>query len=127
MDIQYLLWLQDFRAAIGFIAARWIEKRWVRFEPLKNKGWKGILICAAGLIPMILLKQYVSPVIVGWLGSHWGKLVFSVIYTSYYIVLFPIVLKICGKKMKDKSAVDETGYVSKIKPSGKNRRIEEKQ
>jgi hypothetical protein len=31
-------------------------------------------------------------------GSHWGKLFFSVIYTFYYIALFPIVLKLYDKR-----------------------------
>ena len=48
MDIQYLLWLQDFRNNI--------------------------------------------------LGSHWGKLVFSVLYAFYFIALVPLVLKLCGGK-----------------------------
>ena len=52
----------------------------------------------AGLIPMILIKQYLDPLMIAWLASHWGKLFFSIIYTFYYIALFPLVLKIIGKK-----------------------------
>ena len=52
MDIQYLLWLQDFRNSI--------------------------------------------------LGSHWGKLVFSVLYAFYFIALVPLVLKLCGGKKASK-------------------------
>ena len=87
----------DIGKVIGFVIARYIEKKWIRFEPLK-KGWKSVVICLVGLIPMVLLKNYVSPLIVAWLGSHWGKLLFSVIYTCYYIALFPLVLKLIGKR-----------------------------
>ena len=87
----------DIGKAMGFIIARYIEKKWIRFKPLE-KGWKSVVICLLGLIPMVLLKKYLSPVITGWLGSHWGKLVFSLIYAFYYIALFPLVLKLCGKR-----------------------------
>lgn len=87
----------DIGKVIGFIIARFVEKKWIRFRPLNN-GWKGVVICLIGLVPMILLKQFFSPVMTAWLGSHWGKLVFSVIYAFYYIALFPLVLKLVGKQ-----------------------------
>ena len=86
----------DLGKMIGFVIARFVEKRWIRFQPLK-KDWKSALLCLAGLVPMILLKQYLSPLMQEWLGSHWGKLVFSVIYVGYPIALFPLVLKWIGK------------------------------
>ena len=90
----------DIGKVIGFIIARYVEKKWIRFEPIKN-GWKGTLLCILGLIPLVLLKKLLSPVITGWLGSHWGKLVFSILYAFYYIALFPLVLKLCGKKLNN--------------------------
>ena len=90
----------DIGKVIGFIIARYVEKKWIRFEPIKN-GWKGTLLCLLGLIPLVLLKKLLSPVITGWLGSHWGKLVFSILYAFYYIALFPLVLKLCGKKLNN--------------------------
>ena len=87
----------DLGKMMGFIIARYIEKKWIRFQPMK-KDWVSAVICLAGLVLMVLLKQYLSPVMREWLGSHWGKLVFSVIYTGYYIALFPLVLKLVGKR-----------------------------
>ena len=58
----------------------------------------GIVICLAGLIPLVLLKRYFSPMMVLWFGSHWGKLFFSIIYCFYYIALFPAILKLLQKK-----------------------------
>jgi len=86
----------DIGKVIGFIIARLIEKKWIRFEPLK-KSWLSALLCLAGLIPLLLLKDFLRPVLTGWLGSHWGKLLFSVLYAFYYIALFPLVLKLCGR------------------------------
>ena len=87
----------DIGKVMGFTVARYIEKKWIRFQPLSS-GWKNTILCLAGLIPMVLLKTYVSPLFTAWLGFHWGKLLFSVIYTGYYIALFPLVLKIFGNR-----------------------------
>ena len=86
----------DIGKVMGFIAARFVEKRWINFKPLRQSV-KSFVICAVGLVLMVLLKQYVSSPMNAWFGPHWGKLLFSVLYTFYYIALFPIVLKLVGK------------------------------
>ncbi len=86
----------DLGKVMGFILGRYVEKRWIRFQPLR-KNWKSAVICLLGLIPMVLLKDYLRPVMTDWLGSHWGKLTFSVIHAFYYIALFPLILKLCGR------------------------------
>ena len=89
----------DIGKVIGFIIARFVEKRWIRFQPLK-KDWKSLIVCLLGLIPVVLLKTFLSPVMTAWLGSHWGKLLFSVIFTFFYIALFPLVLKLASRWQK---------------------------
>ena len=86
----------DLGKVMGFIIARFVEKKWIRFQPLK-KNWKTAVICLLGLIPMVLMKDFLRPALTGSLGSHWGKLLFSVIHAFYYIALFPLLLKLCGK------------------------------
>ena len=99
-----LLWFDPLAILFWMsVLARYVEKKWIRFEPLKN-SWTNVALCLVGLIPMPLLKQFVNPLIVGWLGSHWGKLLFSVIYAFYYIAFFPLVLKFIGK-MEQKAEV----------------------
>jgi len=93
----------DLGKVMGFILGRYIEKKWIRFEPLKN-GWKGALICLVGLAPMVMLKSLIRPVITEALGSHWGKLVFSVVHAVYYIALFPLAVKVCGRWMNRRAA-----------------------
>ena len=36
-------------------------------------------------------------------GSHWGKLLFSVLYAFYAVALFPLVLKLVGKARADRA------------------------
>ncbi len=83
----------DIGKMMGFIVARYVEKTWIRFKPTGTTV-KGVVVCLIALIPMWLLKKYFSPVMVQWLGSHWGKLFFAMIYAFYYIALVPLILRI---------------------------------
>ncbi|MBQ8116583.1 MAG: phosphatase PAP2 family protein [Lachnospiraceae bacterium] len=83
----------DIGKMMGFILARFVEKTWIRFRALR-KGVKSSLICLICLIPMVLMKEYVRPVLTDAFGPHWGKLFFSVIYTFYYIAFVPFLLKL---------------------------------
>ena len=87
----------DIGKMMGFIIARYVEKTWIRFEAAGG-GTERRLLCILGLVLMVLLKKFFSPVMVHAFGSHWGKLFFSMIYTFYYIALFPVVLKIYDKR-----------------------------
>ena len=62
--------------------------------------WAAIAYITLKPYPMVLLKKFVSPMIVQWLGSHWGKLCFSILYVCYYITLFPLILKLVGGKLQ---------------------------
>ena len=65
-------------------------------EPPKQ-NWLSAVVCLVGLIPLMLMRAWLRPVLTDWLGSHWGKLVYSVVHAFYYIALFPLVLKLVGK------------------------------
>ena len=65
---------------------------------MDKRNRKNAILCLVGLVLMVLLKQYLSPLMKEWLGSHWGKLLFSVIYAFYYIAFFPLILKFIGKR-----------------------------
>jgi len=99
----------DIGKMIGFIAARYVEKHWINFKPLKQSV-KNVVICAVGLVIMVLLKQYLSPLMKDWFGSHWGKLLFSVVYTFYYIALFPMLLKLIGRSEEKLDSAAQSGH-----------------
>ena len=92
MDIQYLLFLQDFRNGISDSLTPFME-----------------FISSAATNYLILI-----PIFFYWfidrrkglyaLGSHWGKLLFSVIHVFFYIALFPLILKLIGKLKPDLAA-----------------------
>ncbi|HAV27936.1 MAG TPA: hypothetical protein DCX23_06425 [Lachnospiraceae bacterium] len=87
---------------MGFIIGRTIEKRWIKFKAT-GLDVMSVVICLIGLVPMWLLKTYLSPALVAALGSHWGKLLFSIIHACYYIALFPAILNIYNKMKADKA------------------------
>ena len=93
----------DLGKVMGFIAARFVEKKWIQFRPLK-KGWLNMILCVLGLLAVVLLKDYLRPVLTGAFGSHWGKLLFSVLHVFFYIALFPLILKLIGKLKPDLAA-----------------------
>jgi len=93
----------DIGKVIGFIAGRFIEKKWIRFRPA-GRGPVMALLCCAGLVVMVMLKDFLRPVLTGWLGANWGKLAFSVIHAVYYIALFPLILKLAGRKLQPREA-----------------------
>lgn len=82
----------DIGKLLGFVIARFVEKTWIKFKTFRN-GAAGIIICLAALVPMVLMKDYFRPVLTNAFGSHWGKLIFSVIYVFYYIAFIPLILK----------------------------------
>jgi membrane-associated phospholipid phosphatase len=88
----------DLGKVIGFIIARFVEKNWIRFKSLK-KDVRIFILCLICLIPIVMLKSYIRPVLTGAFGSHWGKLLFSVMNTFYYIALVPFILKLTGKAL----------------------------
>lgn len=92
----------DLGKVIGFIIGRYVEKKWIRFQPMK-RGWVSAIVCLLGLIPMVMLKDLVRPVMTQWLGSHWGKLAFSVVHAFYYIALFPLILKLIAPLVDGKA------------------------
>ncbi len=63
-----------------------------------------MILCVLGLLAVVFLKDYLRPVLTGAFGSHWGKLLFSVIHVFFYIALFPLILKLIGKLKPDLAA-----------------------
>ena len=87
----------DIGKMIGFIIARFVEKNWIKFEPIKNR-MIGSIICVICLIPMFLLHRKFQPFMIDAFGAHWGRLFFFVIYTFYFIAFVPLLLKLINRK-----------------------------
>ena len=86
----------DLGKLMGFCAARFIDKKWIKFKPLELNA-KSVVICLIGLIPMWAIINYVKAPVVELLGGHWGKLVYAVILVMYCLVVYPLVIKLIGR------------------------------
>jgi membrane-associated phospholipid phosphatase len=89
----------DICLLIAFPAARFVEKTWIKFKPtgLKGLGWLTGLV---GLIPLILMIQFLKAPLDGLLGSHWGHFAYSFIVVFYCIALWPLVIKLVTGREK---------------------------
>ena len=86
----------DICLLIAFPVARFIEKRWVRFQSTGFKG-RGLAVSVLGLIPLFLMIRYLRAPLDGLLGSHWGHFTYTFIVVLYSVALWPLVIKLCGK------------------------------
>ena len=91
----------DICLLIAFPVARFIEKRWVRFQSTGFKG-RGLAVSIIGLIPLFLMIRYMKAPLDGLLGSHWGHFTYTFIVVLYSVALWPLVIKLCGKPKAEK-------------------------
>lgn len=87
---------QDIGAWLAFCGARYAERRWVNFTEL-GLNLKGICWTIVGFIPMYLILNYVRKPLIHSFGTHWGRLVYSIIFVFYIIALFPAFIKWIAK------------------------------
>ena len=84
----------DIAMIIAFTAARYIEKRWIRFEATGVNA-KGIVVCAVGMAILWALLTYLKAPLDNALGSNWGHFVNSIIVIFYCIAGYPLIIKLC--------------------------------
>ena len=93
----------DIALIIAFPVARYMEKRWIRFEATGVNA-KGIAVCAVGMAVLWALLTYLGDPLDNTLGKSWGHFAYSVILVFYCIAVYPLVIRLCsGKKDPDKS------------------------
>ena len=75
----------------------YIESRFIKFEPA---GWnfKGIVICAIGLIPLGWALQNPDYIMMKMMEPHLGRLVSQTITLSYMMIVWPLVIKLFTRK-----------------------------
>ena len=87
----------DICLLIAFPIARYIEKTWIRFKPTGLKTVR-VLVCAAGLVPLYLMISFLKAPLDAWLGSHWGHFAHTFIIVLYSVALYPLVIKLFGRR-----------------------------
>ena len=83
----------DICLLIAFPIARFIERKWVRFEPAGLKG-EGILVGLFGLVPVGLMMLFLKNALDSFLGDHWGHFTFTIILMLYCVALYPALINL---------------------------------
>ena len=84
----------------AFALAWYIERRWIKFSPT---GWnvKGVIICAVGLLAVCWMIGTLKDVTKNTFGPHAGKLVYQFAFFFFVMIVWPMVLKLCGSGKKE--------------------------
>ena len=83
----------DIALLIAFPAARYIEKRWIRFEATGVNA-KGIVICAAGMIILWAMLTFLGDPLDDMLGRCWGHFVTTALTVFYCITVYPLIIRL---------------------------------
>ena len=89
----------DVAMLCSFCAARYIEKRFIRFTHA-GLSPKGIAVCAAGIVPLVLIAKVLKGPLCALLGLLAGKVLDYVLLVFYIIVLWPMVIRAVMKKQQ---------------------------
>ena len=87
----------DIALAISFPVARYIEKRWIRFQSTGVNA-RGIILCAVGMVILWAILTYLRPVLDNALGNCWGHFVNNFVIVFYSLALYPLVIRLCSAK-----------------------------
>lgn len=84
--------VQDISALIIMAAAIYVDKTWIKYEPVKMKGLQ-VVITAAAAIGLCAILNYMKPVCIEFAGPNPGRVIYDFIKIFYIMVLVPAVLK----------------------------------
>ena len=85
----------DIALAISFPVARYIEKRWIRFQSTGVNA-RGIILCAVGMIILWAILTYLRPALDSALGNCWGHFANNSVIVFYSIALWPLIIRLCS-------------------------------
>ena len=63
---------------------------------------------------MAAMAQFLEPMMKDYMGPHWGKLLFSVVFAFYYIAFFPLIIKLCGAIRERKRRAPEPAQSTEV-------------
>lgn len=92
----------DIAKIIAFCIARYVEKKWIRFESTGLNG-RGIILCAVGLAGLWAIIKLIGSPLYALLGEHWGHFAKDIIRVFYIVALYPAVIKLFSPKVRKKA------------------------
>jgi len=92
---------KDIGALLAFCVARFVEKRWIKFQAV-GLTVKGVILSIIGFLPMIWMIKSLSGILVGWTGPHFGRMLSQSLIVFYVVAFYPFILKCFSNKAKSK-------------------------
>lgn len=97
---------KDIGQFVAFCAARFLEKRFVRFkETGLNK--KGIILALFGAFVLFLLSQYVPKLLANYLETNICAMVSQMLIAFFIVLLWPAVIRLFQKEKPVDDSLDE--------------------
>lgn len=87
----------DIALLIAFPAARYVERRWVRFRSTGVNA-RGLVLCAVGMVGLWAMLTYLKAPLDNLLGRCWGHFVYTCAVVFYSVALYPWVIRLFSGK-----------------------------
>ena len=84
--------IQDISALTAMMLWSYVDKRWIRFEPVEIKNFQKSILAAAG-VGLYLVISYLKSSCINTIGPNAGRVAYSFLLYFYMIILVPLVLK----------------------------------
>ena len=91
----------DIGILIAFCVARFIEKTWIKYEPVLTK--KTLAAGVTGAVLTFFLTETIKSPLRDLLGLHWGTLAANSTIMIFIIAIWPAIMKIVTKTEKAES------------------------
>ena len=89
--------LQDISALIMVMAAVYVDKKWIQYQPVEMKGPQIVIVIAGGA-GLYWVITYLKAICIGAAGPEPGRVLYSFLSIFYIMVLVPFVLKMSASK-----------------------------
>ena len=87
----------DLAMMMSFPIAYFIEKTWIRFEPV-GLNVKGLLAAFLGTASFGVIKKLLNPYLIEIFGAHWGKFLGSFAVVFFCFTIYPLLIKLLFNK-----------------------------
>lgn len=89
--------LQDISALIMVMAAVYVDKKWIQYQPVEMKGPQIVIVIAGGA-GLYWVITYLKAICIEAAGPEPGRVLYSFLSIFYIMVLVPFVLKMSASK-----------------------------
>ena len=91
---------KDIGQFVAFCAARFLEKRFVKFKEI-GTDWKGVVLALIGMVLMFLINRYMPQLLAGYLETNICAMVSQMLLAFFIILVWPAVIRLFRKETEE--------------------------